>query len=121
MKKLIDLEVALHKKQPHQGSEPLSALLHDEFLEIGRSGQAHRVKDAAAWLDSDQLPGAEICSHGFECSMLAEGMALMTYNTVERSSDGSLQKHARRSSLWQKVNGRWKMRFHQATAVEGFD
>ncbi|TCS42691.1 DUF4440 domain-containing protein [Reinekea marinisedimentorum] len=120
MKELIALEIALHKKQPHTGETPLSAMLHNDFFEIGRSGARVGYQDAAGWLDSDAPSGSEIWSQDFDCSVVAEGLVLLIYNSAELGADGSLQKHARRSSLWQKVGDQWQLRFHQATAVTGF-
>ncbi len=41
--------------------------------------------------------------------------ALLTYRTAEGLADGSDIRHAHRCSLWLRVEGRWQVRYHQAT------
>ena len=51
----------------------------------------------------------------FEVEILAATVALVTYeNTV---IDNGTPQRARRSSIWVKHDGSWKMRFVQATTL----
>jgi glyoxylase I family protein len=47
----------------------------------------------------------------FAVARLGVGVALVTY----RSRD---PRHARRSSIWVRRNGRWQMVFHQGTLAD---
>jgi hypothetical protein len=51
---------------------------------------------------------------------LDENFALLTYKSAHVDANGELSRHTLRSSLWQKMESRWQMRFHQATPTDAF-
>jgi hypothetical protein len=63
--------------------------------------------------DSDEIIRA--LGHVARARGMANDAALLTYRTDERLADGSDIRHARRCSLWLRVEGRWQVRYHQAT------
>lgn len=85
----------------------VAALLHPDFEEIGRSGRLWgrdaRVESLA---DEEALP-AELALLGVE--RIAADTILLTARSVD-ARGGTL-----RSSLWLRVGGRWRLRFHQGT------
>ena len=87
----------------------LPELIADDFLEFGASGRtwtAAQVRDALA-----TEPARDVPMENFAVARLAAGVALVTY----RSRD---PRHAKRSSIWVRRNGRWVMRFHQGTLTD---
>lgn len=120
MKEIIDLEIRLHAKETCSGQADLSDLLHPDFYEIGYSGSSYSYADAIVWLNSEAKPSTEIWSQNFNCRKIAEGVILLLYYSAEVAADGRLQRHARRSSVWQNQAGHWQLSFHQATPVDAF-
>lgn len=86
----------------------VAALLHPDFEEIGHSGRLWGrdaiVQELSAETD-ESAAGFELL--GTEA--LSPEIILLTARTVD-ARGSSL-----RSSLWLRVNGRWRLRFHQGT------
>jgi len=51
----------------------------------------------------------------FKVQLLAPHTALVTYKTVRQSQPS---RPTPRSSIWQLLDGRWEMIFHQGTVAE---
>ena len=113
------LEVELHRPAARSNPGRLDGLLHDAFVEIGRSGQSYSKADILKGLDSERFDGT-VWSQDFSIAVLAEGVALLTYKTarLERGGDGS--RYTLRASLWQRTVSGWRMRFHQGTPTDAF-
>lgn len=86
----------------------LSALISDDFLEFGASGQTWTAADVRQALAVE--PPRDVPMEDFAVARLGLGVALVTY----RSRD---PRHAKRSSIWIRRGGRWVMRFHQGTLL----
>ncbi|RZV01728.1 UNVERIFIED_ORG: hypothetical protein EOZ59_1687 [Serratia quinivorans] len=112
------LEVKLHQPATRNSITSVSELLHDEFEEIGRSGNYYDKQQTLAALQIERGQ-ASIYSEGFKLAIIAEGAVLLTYRSFHRSDDGGVTRCTLRSSIWllsAKDNGdQWQMRFHQGT------
>ncbi len=102
------LETELLLPAVRRSADRLNELLHDDFIEVGKSGRRWTKQTCIEGLitESDaDLPATEIES--FTLSAL--------------HSDGSLvlaewtMSGVRRSSIWVLDDGRWRMRYHQGT------
>ena len=84
-----------------------------EFVEFGRSGR--RYERAEMIFPADQMQGIDVRLPlpDYNVDLIAPDVALATY-TSEVRYDGTLQR-ARRSSLWRRAEGVWRLRFHQGT------
>ena len=93
----------------------LAALLADDFVEFGSSGN---LWTRAATLAD--LPAEDFCQRSirdFQARLLADDVALVTYRSQHHAS-GTLPASASwRSSLWTWRDGRWQMIFHQGTRI----
>lgn len=85
-------------------------LLAVNFVEFGSSGQVY---------DKDQIVSAlktetpsKITGHEFQVTRLAPDTALLTYRACHHAVPAI---YSLRSSVWQRVNRRWRIVFHQAT------
>lgn len=117
------LEVRLHDPQVRADAGQLQALLHEDFLEFGRSGGVH---DRAATVDSLAAalpagPPARLVSAGFALARLGPDSALLTYRSASVAEDGTADRHTLRSSVWLRTGQGWQMRFHQGTPTQPFD
>ena len=101
--------------RPETRSDPtlLTALLTEEFREIGSSG---RLFSRDAILDDLRAESAprRVSLSGFECRMLSDTLALVTYKTVRETSQMPPYA-ALRSSIWIYRDARWQVLFHQGT------
>ncbi|GLS20892.1 hypothetical protein GCM10007874_39090 [Labrys miyagiensis] len=95
----------------------LAALLHDGFVEFGRSGAVYDKAGVIAALaaETSEPPGARL-AQDFQIKPLSEAVALVTYVTIRRI-EGAADLRSRRSSIWTLANGRWQMIFHQGTPI----
>lgn len=62
----------------------------------------------------EATPAADVTIEGFTAIPLDEHAILVTFRTTSRGPDVAA-RHAQRSSIWVRRDGRWRLRFHQAT------
>jgi hypothetical protein len=109
---LLRLETALARRDPSGidgGMSGLLALIPDDFLEFGASGRTWDAASIRATLQSE--PPREIALEDFAITQLADDVVLATHHSRD-------PRHAKRSSLWIRRDGRWILRFHQATLAD---
>lgn len=112
---LIDLEKILLTHSCRKNAGRVATLLHDDFMEIGKSGrQFDKARIIQSLAGEDSTP---IYSDGFKGTVLSDTLILISYRT---SMDPSFATGALRTSLWQKgddnmgIDG-WQIRHHQGT------
>ena len=88
-------------------------LLADDFVEFGSSGRIW-MRDEILDLLAGEIPGP-IQMTDFECALLAEDVALITYRASRTEARIETQVSSLRSSIWTKKTGGWRLRFHQGT------
>ena len=86
------------------------ARLHPEFREVGASGRLWDVASTAAALAAEEQ-GSPIDASDLESFRLASEVILLTYTTRR---DGRVE---RRSSIWTRAVGEWRLCYHQGTIV----
>ncbi|MDF1624341.1 MAG: nuclear transport factor 2 family protein [Pseudohongiella nitratireducens] len=118
LSELKALEKELHQAGVRKSAHRLAALLHDSFTEIGRSGQIFTKQEIIDALSSEKE--TDVWSQDYSCQQINDDLYLLTYRCARVRSDGSLNRYSHRSSLWQRINGEWQMRFHQGTPTEAF-
>lgn len=114
------LELRLHRSAVRADARQLDLLLHEDFLEFGRSGGVHARADTVDALGSEGLSPC-LVSEGFALARLGPDSALLTYRSASRSEDGTVGRHTLRSSVWLRTARGWQMRFHQGTPTQPFD
>ena len=119
-KHLYELEVALHRPEVRSDRNHLDKLLHESFIEFGRSGRKYLKTDILEELLTGSAED-NIFSRDFSLAKIGDGAALLTYKSVLVNSYGELSEHALRSSLWQHTELGWQMRFHQGTSTDAFE
>ncbi|MFA9285835.1 DUF4440 domain-containing protein [Comamonas sp. SY3] len=112
---LSQLEAQLHLPEiRHHQPEHVSQLLHPAFEETGRSGQRYTRETVVEALRAESN-AAEIVADGYAATVLAPGVALLTYRSALCDAQGTRSKHTLRSSIWLLTDGRWQLRYHQGT------
>ncbi|RRV04600.1 nuclear transport factor 2 family protein [Pseudomonas sp. v388] len=103
-----ELEERLLRREV-RSNESVAALLADDFVEFGASGQVWNKSEVIAGLKSEVFVARSISN--VQVRTLAECVVLLTY--VCHSTTTSL-----RSSIWRLDGGNWQMTFHQGTRLE---
>jgi hypothetical protein len=108
-------EEALLDPEVRRDRTRVAALLAEDFLEFGKSGNVWSREAIIASMASGSYdpPAME----DFKCDFIAEGVALVTYKTVRVDAEPGVRAVALRSSIWIQESGEWRMRFHQGTKV----
>ena len=119
LEELRNLEIKLHQHYGRSNVEQLAVLLHESFVEFGRSGQSYRKAEISEVLSLEKS-SVSVWAQEFSVEEIAEGVALLMYKSAHLNKDGELTGHANRSSLWQRTAHGWQMRFHQGTATKEF-
>ena len=117
---LRQLEEWLLEPSIRRDAEKLSALLADDFLEIGSSGRAFNRTRIIEELRTEPLR-APVLLGDFVARLLAPGIALVTYRTSHQDGSGVLVGQAMRTSIWVNRDNRWQLQFHQGTKIESPD
>lgn len=105
-------EMELLDPDVRSNSEQVRKLLHDDFLEFGSTGRVYNKKMLLEMLQREQH--AKVSLREFAVRELSPDTALVTYRTVGQSG-----REARRSSVWIRQEGQWRMAFHQGTRISG--
>ncbi|POH72977.1 ribonuclease HI family protein [Arthrobacter glacialis] len=107
----LDAVVGLEREllDPAVRADPLRAgeLLHPDFEEIGASGRRWSRQEILEMFNDEESATVEL--QVLSLSQVDTSTALLSYRSV--SPAGS----ALRSSLWQREDGQWRLRFHQGT------
>jgi len=103
-------ETELHDSTSRRDRARVDALLHPEFVEIGRSGKLwSRSAMVEAMLTEKPRPTPQ--ADDWQFSELSPGLVLVTYRL---SRDGLPSRH---SSLWDTTTTPPRVRFHQGTSI----
>jgi hypothetical protein len=95
--------------------DQLASLLHKSFTEIGASGTLWTREVILDHVSND--PELERTMDQFECTQLCAGLVLTTYRVTRVDHITGTRTLSRRSSIWQKEQDAWKLRFHQGTPL----
>lgn len=106
------LELLLMDPEVRRDRNRVAALLDEDFLEFGSSGQVWTRETTLDLLSNETYTPPEV--EVFSCSRLGTDVVLCTYRAVRRADKGQ-RVTTLRSSIWTKEFGAWKMRFHQGT------
>lgn len=111
---LSRLEAELHRPTVRTNLAHLTAVLHSDFEEVGRSGEFYSFETVIDALVNDKSTD-EIIADGYVARVLGPDVVLLTYRSAHSLADGTLTRHTLRSSIWMSVDGRWQLRYHQGT------
>lgn len=112
-----ELEARLLSAETRSDPASLMALLTDDFVEFGASGNVWKKAQVLSDLQNEVFVARTISD--FKVTVLADGVILATYLCRSASAEG----HARslRSSIWRRHLDSWQMVFHQGTRISPDD
>lgn len=117
----MDLEIELHKHDVRNDQKRLDLLLHHEFIEFGYSGSRYDKETIIAFLEEEIEPNHMPWSQDYQLIELGAGLAQLLYKSAHINELGELYRHSIRTSIWQQIDGQWKLRFHQGTPTSAFE
>jgi hypothetical protein len=91
----------------------VSAMLAEDFVEIGSSGRVWSRDQILHLMSTEKLDPPVI--EDFLCRAIATDVVLVCYTTVPTDAATGQCSIVLRSSLWTNVSGVWLLRFHQGT------
>lgn len=97
--------------------EDISKQMCDEFWEVGASGNVYTKQDVIeTLLERYNNPDYQDIweAKDFELTTIAPDNYLLTYILIQDKT-----RVTRRSTLWRKQNGDWKILYHQGTVIDG--
>lgn len=116
LEKLRRLEEELWQPNTRFDDEYMDKVFAPDFFEYGRSGRRYRRNEM--FLRSQGLTEirAELPLKNFSVRYLTDDVVQVTYiSKVEH--DGEVL-FGNRSSVWTKIEGEWRLRFHQGTPCD---
>lgn len=112
---LRDLEESLWRAETRFDPQVMEQTFAMACHEIGRSGRCYDRADLLISEEGGAQFAAELPLTDYTVEYVAPDVALATYSSVVRY--GTRVEKARRSSLWIKEGGCWRLRFHQGTPL----
>ena len=113
---LTALEESLWRPATRFDRAHLERTFAGDFDEFGASGR-HWSREAAIAADAE--PFATVLPlPGLRVRALGPDAALVTYTSTTTWPAERTTRTARRSSVWQRIDGAWRLRFHQGTPTE---
>lgn len=112
---LRELEESLLDPEVRKDPVRVSALMADDFIEFASSG---RVYDKAQIIEEMlHEPPIHLSLVDYRVTPLGEGHTLARYVGLRHLGPGEPPRRSLRSSLWRQEDGRWRLSFHQGTAI----
>lgn len=108
---VVDAELALLDPQVRVDADRVEELLDPEFTEIGASGRLWTRDETLAALAAEPAGGPPADVDGLTVTEVADGVVLIRY-VSDRAG-----RRARRSSLWRRTEGTWRLLHHQGTPL----
>jgi len=111
--RLTELEESLWRATTRFDRAHLDRVFADDFDEFGRSGK-HWSREASIAADGEAFETVLPLPH-LRVRALGPDAALLTYRSETTYPDDDMTLIANRSSVWQRIEGEWRLRFHQGT------
>lgn len=108
-------EPIFHRPEFGTTRHAFEAMTDVNFWEVGASGRRYsRQYVIDALVERHSKPHEDVWeTSGFHCLQLSSDTYLLTYTLVQ-----DRVRATRRSTVWQKHDGAWKIMYHQGTVVE---
>lgn len=107
------LELLLMDPAVRRDRQRVAALLAEDFMEFGSSGQVWAREAILELLVTETYTPPEVGA--FACRTMSDGVVLVTYHAARTDAATGDRTVTLRSSIWTRAGGNWQMRFHQGT------
>lgn len=115
LRELISREPIFHRSEFGTTGADFENMTVPDFWEVGASGRRYSRDYVLAELERrNATPHKDVWeATSFHCRRLAEDVYLLTYTLLQHG-----ERRTRRSTIWQRTQGGWKIVFHQGTMVQ---
>ena len=115
LKELIRREPIFHRPELGTTRADFENMTVADFWEVGASGRRYSRIDVLDALEKRYAsPHTDVWeTAGFHCWKLAEDVYLLTYTLIQGH-----KRKTRRSTIWQRSAGDWRIVYHQGTLVQ---
>lgn len=113
---LSALEESLWRAETRFDDELMDKTFAPDFFEFGRSGRTYTRDEMLFGQSGFGAIDAKLPLPNFRARYLADDVAQVTY-VSEVVYDGR-KELGNRSSIWSRIDGAWKLRFHQGTPTQ---
>ena len=114
-KHIFELEKALLNTETRKSVEKISELLSEDFIEFTSSGNIYHYNKGDIFDDDINSSEMRWEIKEFTIKQLSKESILATYKVTKYSGSEENIKYSLRSSIWQCLDDKWKMIFHQGT------
>ena len=113
LKELMAREPVFHRHDVASSKADFDALMDEHFWEIGASGRRYSREYVLDILEERiENPAVDVWkTRDAHCLEIAPDNYLLTY-TLEQGA-----RITRRTSIWRRADGQWRVVFHQGTVV----
>jgi hypothetical protein len=113
LEQLRQREPIFHRPEFGTTCAEFDRMMEADFWEVGASGRRYSRQYVLDVLDARRHSSDEDAweTRDFHCRELAANIYLLTYTLLQG------QRRTRRSTIWSRVSGDWKIVFHQGTEV----
>jgi len=114
LEELIKREPIFHRPEFGTTRSAFESMTDTGFGEVGASGRRYSCENVIDTLvERHSKPHADVWSASeFQCSELAPDVYLLTYRLLQ-----DRVRLTRRATIWRRVEGAWKIVYHQGTVV----
>jgi hypothetical protein len=110
---ITQLEESLWRAETRFNRALMRETFADDFLEFGSSGRVYNLDDMLVDVDCSATINAAIPLPEFKARYLTDDVVQVIY--VSEVVHGDRKEVGNRSSIWSRVDGKWRLRFHQGT------
>jgi hypothetical protein len=113
LEQLSQREPIFHRPEFGTTRAEFERMMEADFWEVGASGRRYSRQYVLDVLDARRHSPYENTweTSDFHCRELAADIYLLTYTLLQG------ERRTRRSTIWSRVSGDWKIVFHQGTEV----
>ena len=110
---ILGFESRLLDNAVRKNPDEIRKILAPDFIEFCASGKIYKYKDGDMFDEFTEEINYRI--HDFSVKEIATDTVLATY-WIENATE-KCYRRSNRSSIWKRVDGAWKIIFHQGTPV----
>ncbi len=111
-------EPIFHRFSPNVSKDEIDAIMTNDFWEVGASGEIYKREEVLSTVVT-RYQNPNYSSNDlyevsdFACKEIANNTYLVSYQLLQ----GLEKRLTKRSTIWQKENGSWKIVYHQGTMI----
>lgn len=118
LKKAIEIENQLFKKEIRNNYNNLSKIISNKFIEIDYQGNLQTKKNILKALVNEDLRGYTIERENYKLLESNEKKIVINYICYLKSPNGKKEREASRTSIWIKENKVWELLSHKAIPLK---